>query len=49
MMMEVILIDDDGASMTTFFVDFEPESASLLRFPIVGVRRATVLGVVGDL
>ena len=34
--MDVILIEDEGASITTFFVGFEEASLSLLRFPIVG-------------
>lgn len=34
---DVIRIEDDGASRTTFFVGLEPDSASLLRFAIAGV------------
>lgn len=46
--MDVIRIDGDGASMTTFFADFEPASASLLRFPIVGVQYESRLLDFGD-
>lgn len=34
MMMDVILIEDDGVSKATFFGGFEADWASLLRFPI---------------
>lgn len=37
MMMDVILTEGDGASMTTFLAGLEAASASLLRFPIVAL------------
>jgi hypothetical protein len=33
--MDVILMEDEGASITTFFVGFEEASPSLLRFAMV--------------